>query len=137
MLLLQAALLISQAFSCLSAKSPNDNRFQKFHRLSQSSSPLKLDDGLYDELTSSPRNYSVAVFLTALQSQYGCELCREVQPEWNLVGRSWTKGDRTGASRVLFGTLDFANGRAVFQKVCVNKYDGVSTLYEGPNRSFS
>lgn len=101
----------------LAAKRSRGDRFEEFHSLAVSSTPLKLDDGVYDELTATPRNYSAAVLLTALQPQFGCNLCREVQPEWELLARSWVKGDRAGASRVVFGTLDFSNGKGTFQRV--------------------
>jgi len=66
-------------------------------------------------LTSSPRDYSVAVLLTALDNRFGCQLCREFQPEWDLLAKSWTKGDKTGESRLIYATLDFADGKAIFQ----------------------
>ena len=97
-------------------KGPVD-RFDKFHSKALSSSPIKLDDAAYEDLTSTPRDYSVVVLLTAIEARFGCNLCREFQPEWEIIGKSWTKGDRQGASRVLFGTLDFADGKATFQKV--------------------
>ncbi|KAK5990968.1 Tumor suppressor candidate 3 [Cladobotryum mycophilum] len=109
--LLSASALLYQAFA---AKKASADRFEDFHRLSQSTSPLKLNDAAYNSLTAAPRDYSVAVLLTALESRFGCQLCREFQPEWDLVGKSWSRGDKTGESRLLFGTLDFADGRDVF-----------------------
>lgn len=93
------------------------DKFAEFHTLSQSSTPLKLDDAVYSELTSAPRNYSAAVLLTALEARFGCQLCRDAQPEWDLLARSWERGDRRGESRIIFGTLDFADGKNTFQKV--------------------
>ena len=93
-------------------------RFDKFHSKALSSSPLKLDDAAYEELTATPRDYSVVVLLTAIEARFGCKLCRDFQPEWEIIGKSWVKGDHRGASRVLFGTLDFADGKGTFQKVC-------------------
>lgn len=78
---------------------------------------LKLDDVSYSELTSAPRDYHVAVLLTALDARFGCGLCNTFQPEWELLARSWAKGDRKGESRLLFGTLDFEDGKATFQAV--------------------
>lgn len=101
----------------LAAKKSKGDRFEEFHSRSLSSSPLKLDDSLYDQLTATPRNYSALVLLTALEARYGCQMCREVQPEWELLAKSWVKGDKSGASRVLYGTLDFADGKGTFQKV--------------------
>ena len=102
---------------CLGAQKPSGGTFENYHAKSQSSAPLRLDDASYDELTASPRNHSVLVLLTALEARFGCQLCRDFQPEWDLLGKSWAKGDRHGQSRILLGTLDFADGKGIFQKV--------------------
>ncbi|KAI2606492.1 uncharacterized protein GGS25DRAFT_501517 [Hypoxylon fragiforme] len=97
------------------AKNPSTvDRFSEFHTKAQASSPLKLADASYKKLTSAPRDYSVAVLLTALDARFGCQLCTEFQPEWDVLARSWTKGDKNGESRLIFGTLDFSNGRDTF-----------------------
>ncbi|KAL8740957.1 MAG: hypothetical protein Q9190_006392 [Brigantiaea leucoxantha] len=101
---------------CVAAKKGASDRFEQYHTKSLAA-PLKLDDSAYDQLTASPRNYSTAVLLTALEARFGCQLCREFQPEWELIARSWTKGDRHGQSRMLHGTLDFADGKGTFQKL--------------------
>ncbi|KAF1809008.1 putative dolichyl-diphosphooligosaccharide-protein glycotransferase [Eremomyces bilateralis CBS 781.70] len=97
----------------LGAKKPTDP-FQDFHN---KPSPMKLVDVTYDRLTSAPRDYTVAVLLTALEARFGCELCRLFQPEWELLAKSWRKGDSSGESRLLFGTLDFIDGKATFQSL--------------------
>lgn len=106
---------------CLGAKKPSGGTFENYHAKSQSSAPLRLDDASYDELTASPRNHSVLVLLTALEARFGCQLCRDFQPEWDLLGKSWAKGDRLGQSRILLGTLDFADGKGIFQKVFLDE----------------
>ena len=105
--------------AALAAKKPAVDNFERFHAKSLSSAPLKLDDGVFDKLTSTPRDYSVAVLLTALETRFGCQLCREFQPEWDLLSKSWTKGDKQGESRLLYGTLDFMDGKGTFQSVCL------------------
>lgn len=91
--------------------------YDEFRQLSQRSSPLKLNDATYSSLTAAPRNHSVAVLLTALETRFGCQLCQEFAPEWEVLGRSWTRGDKAGESRLIFGTLDFADGRETFISV--------------------
>jgi hypothetical protein len=103
----------------LAAKSSAD-RFQEFHRKALSSSPLKLDDALYRRLSSTPREYTAAILLTAMDSRYACQLCREFNPEWELLARSWTKGDKSGASKTILATLDFNDGKDTFMSVCYN-----------------
>lgn len=113
--LLTASLL---PFTALAAKKPSGDRFKGLRAKSLSNGgPLKLDDASYGQLTKSPRDYSVAVLLTALEPRFGCQLCRDFEPEWNLLGKSWTKGDKNGEGRLLFGTLDFIDGKNTFQSV--------------------
>ncbi len=108
------------ALATTTAAKSND-RFTKLQTKSLSSAPLKLNDAAYSELTDVPRDFTSIVLLTALPAQYGCVLCKEFQPEWDILAKSWVKGDSKGASRVLFGTLDFPDGKGTFQKVrCEN-----------------
>lgn len=109
--LLTASLL---PFVALAAKKSPEERFNEAIAQSQ---PLKLDDKAYDQLTGAPRDYSVAVFLTALDARFGCALCHDVQPEWELLAKSWTKGDQKKESRLVFATLDFMDGKQTFQGV--------------------
>lgn len=102
---------------CLAAKKAATDRFPDFHAKSLVSSPLKLTDSSYGRLTKAPRDYSVAVLLTALEPRFGCVMCTEFQPEWDLLGKSWTKGDKKGESRLIYGTLDFVDGKDTFQSV--------------------
>lgn len=109
--------LTSLPVLCFGARNPSSGTFENYHAKSLLSAPLRLDDASYDELTATPRNHSVVVLLTALEARFGCQLCRDFQPEWDLLGKSWAKGDRHGDSRILLGTLDFADGKGTFQKV--------------------
>lgn len=107
------------AFSCMTttAKPKSADKFKDFHTKSLSSTPLRLDDDLYNDLTTGQRNYTAVVLLTALDARFGCQLCKDFQPEWELLSKSWTKGDRRGDSRTLYAQLDFADGKGTFQKV--------------------
>lgn len=111
------------------AKKSSPERFSEYHKKSLDASPLKLSETTYKSLTTTPRDYSVAVLLTALETRFNCQLCREFQPEWEILGKSWTKGDKAGKSRLLFGTLDFADGRDVFlqvRKLCGSMFQETS-----------
>jgi oligosaccharyltransferase complex subunit gamma len=113
--LLTASLL---PFTALAAKKSTGDRFTDARAKSLSvGHPLKLDDAGYAQLTKSPRDYGVAVLLTALEPRFGCQLCRDFQPEWDLLGKSWMKGDKDGKTRLVFGTLDFVDGKNTFQSV--------------------
>ncbi|QSZ31678.1 hypothetical protein DSL72_001245 [Monilinia vaccinii-corymbosi] len=103
--------------AALADKKPAADTFERYHAESLSTTPLTLDNDIYGKLTSAPRDHSVLVLLTALETRFGCQLCRDFQPEWELLAKSWTKGDKKGESRLLFGTLDFVDGKATFQSL--------------------
>lgn len=116
-------LLFFLLFSILSVvpgalTSPATDKFERYQSISRSA-PIDLDDSLFDDLTSKPRDYHAAVILTAAEARFGCVLCREVQPEWDLIAQSWNKGANPDGLKLLFGTLDFSNGKGTFQKVCL------------------
>ena len=117
MQILRLLILTSLPYSLLAAKSDPAKRFETFRKKALSSTPIKIDDTSYNELTASPRDYSAVVLLTALEARFGCHVCREFQPEWDVLAKSWTKGDRQGKSRLIYATLDFVDGKNTFQKV--------------------
>lgn len=118
--LLVVAILPFTVFSAKS-KSPKSNTgdvFTRYHSKSVATTrPVSLDDSSFPRLTSAPRNHTAAVILTALETRFGCQMCREFQPEWELLTKSWLRGDKEGASRVVFSTLDFVDGKQVFQSL--------------------
>ncbi|PYH97735.1 oligosaccharyl transferase subunit [Aspergillus ellipticus CBS 707.79] len=95
---------------------PDKDKFERYHSLSRFA-PIELNDSSYEDITSKPRDYHVAVILTATEARYGCILCREFQPEWELIARSWNKGSKPDELKMLFATLDFSNGKGTFQKL--------------------
>jgi oligosaccharyltransferase complex subunit gamma len=113
-ILASASALVASVFA---AELSSEERFVKFNRLSRLSTPLLLNDLSYKTLTSAPRDYSVAIVLTAQDARFGCQLCREFKPEWELIAQSWARGDKRQESRLFFGVLDFAEGRDTFLSV--------------------
>ncbi|CAG8801909.1 2594_t:CDS:2, partial [Gigaspora margarita] len=86
---------------------------------SQNLGVVELDSNLYDEFVAKPRNYSMAILLTALDPQINCIPCKEFDPEFRLVARSWLEAGNE-PSRLYFGVLDFKNGREVYAKLGLN-----------------
>lgn len=115
--LLASSLLCAGGLAAKKKAGGGVDSFQEFHAKQLSSTPMKLDDNTYQKLVGTPRDYSSAVLLTALDARYSCQLCREFQPEFDLLARSWTKGDKVGESRLVFATLDFNEGRETFMSV--------------------
>lgn len=109
-------LILFSILSGVLAATPSEDRFEKFQSLSRSG-PATLDSSSFKELTVAPRDYYAVVILTAMDARYGCVMCREFAPEWDLINRSWNKGTKPDGLKVIFGTLDFEQGKEVFQKV--------------------
>lgn len=101
-----------------------------FQDISQLPSPIELDDSVYEDITSQPRDYHVAILLTALEARYGCELCREFQPEWDVIVNSWNKGNQD-ETKLVFGSLDFSQGKSTFQKVLYPTHCTCSSIRKG------
>ncbi|PHH71682.1 hypothetical protein CDD82_6380 [Ophiocordyceps australis] len=106
------ALYTSTAYAAKSSQ----QRFNDLKNIEQTTAkaPLTLNDASFQIMTAAPRDFASAVLLTARDPRFGCAMCREIQPEWELLGRSWAKGDKKGDARMLFGTLDFADARDTF-----------------------
>ncbi|ROW07576.1 hypothetical protein VPNG_06848 [Cytospora leucostoma] len=98
----------------LAAKADTATHYEDYQSKAATGSPIKLSDASYKQITSLPRDYSVAVLLTALDSRFACQICREFDSEWKLLSKSWAKGDKNGDSRLLFSVLDFNEGRDTF-----------------------
>ena len=102
----------------LAADKGPGTQFRKFLSRSQSVTPIKLDDSNIDDFTAASREYTAVVLFTALPAQFGCEPCKLFQPEYSVLAQSWMKGDKNGDTKVLFGYIDFSDGKKSFQKVC-------------------
>jgi oligosaccharyltransferase complex subunit gamma len=77
----------------------NGNRFRKFAR-------------------NSPRNYSLIVMFTALSTNRGCKICRQVADEFDIVGDSFDREFRNRADdqpqKQFFVSIDFDTASDVF-----------------------
>lgn len=118
MRLLRYLALAALSVTALAAKKAGSTTFDTYFKKHSSSAPIILDDKAYAELASTPRDYTAAILLTALDAKYSCGVCKEFDPEWSVIARSWQKGDKKGEKRVLFATLDFDRGKSVFMQVC-------------------
>ncbi|KAJ6260593.1 hypothetical protein Dda_4819 [Drechslerella dactyloides] len=95
----------------------------KYHTLVELSNSGKgpkgqilLNDNNYNDLTSAPRNYTAVVLFTAMDQRFGCTLCRDFQPEFDLLGSSWNK-QHPKQDGIFFAVLDFSVGKQTFQRL--------------------
>lgn len=117
--------LLAASPLALAAASTEDDKLQKISKLVSKSNNglIQLTNALYTEITTAPRNYTAAILLTALDKKFGCALCAEFHPEYELLSKSWNKQHKNGDG-LYFGVLDFERGRDTFMKVC----DGIERV---------
>ncbi|KAF8422666.1 hypothetical protein EV426DRAFT_161850 [Tirmania nivea] len=104
-----------------SANAKKETKLQRLTALATNSArsgpgPLALTDKTFEDLTSGPRNYTALVLLTALDPRFGCHLCKEFQPEFELLAKSWLRKHKD-SNGFFFANLDFSHGRHTFQKL--------------------
>lgn len=109
-----AALLCTSGLAL--SEATKSDKLQRLESLSRSNA-IDLDDASFADLTAAPRDYHVAVVLTATETRFGCALCRDFKPEWDIVARSWNRAKPKDID-MIFGTLDFTNGKDTFRQVC-------------------
>ncbi|KAM0789294.1 hypothetical protein ACM66B_000134 [Microbotryomycetes sp. NB124-2] len=115
-----ALLCASVAVSCVDGKPSTSSvpKRERFRQLANSNNGVvSLNSALYDEITATPRDYSVSVVLTAMSPQFKCAPCQLMQPEYDLVARQWKKQSRSDDNEHFFAVLDFVNGQEIYQRM--------------------
>ncbi|KAI8387500.1 hypothetical protein BD560DRAFT_382710 [Blakeslea trispora] len=92
-----------------------DPKKDKLISLVQSNNLVKLNSNTYDRFTEGKRDYGMVVLLTALGSQFNCMPCRQFDPEYELVAKSFSGTKEK--DNLFFGHLDFQDGQAIYQKL--------------------
>ncbi|KAI0797905.1 oligosaccharyl transferase subunit OST3/OST6 family [Abortiporus biennis] len=129
-------LLALSAFSLCFAASQQEIHAELVKLAAQNNGVIKLDERTYNMLTTSKRNWTSAVQLTAMDKRRKCIPCREFDPAFQEVAKAWTTVPAEQRDSHFFATLDFDNGISVFQKLGVQSAPIVH-LYpatEGPRR---
>lgn len=125
LLLLAASSILPIAFAEKPA-SNSPSKLEKFQKLTadpavSSAGLIKLNNALYKDITTAPRDYSVMVLLTAMDPHYQCVMCRLFGPEYALLAKSWSKEHPNGDA-LFFSELDFSNGKETFMKVPIGGF---------------
>jgi len=63
---------------------------------------------------SAPRNYTMAVMLTALNAQRDCKICKAANDEFQVVAQSWRYSAQF-SSKLFFAMVDFDDAPDVFK----------------------
>ncbi|KAJ6630819.1 oligosaccharyl transferase subunit OST3/OST6 family [Mycena sp. CBHHK59/15] len=78
---------------------------------------IKLDAATFDLLTAPNRDWSASIEFTALDHRRRCAPCKEFNPSWLAVAKSWTKAPQADRDNHFFATLDFDDAQTVFQQL--------------------
>ncbi|XP_075259428.1 dolichyl-diphosphooligosaccharide--protein glycosyltransferase subunit TUSC3-like isoform X1 [Convolutriloba macropyga] len=97
------------------------DKVRMLNELTSKRSFIKLNADKFKSLVrSTPRNYSMVVMFTALAPGRGCQICREVLEEYQIVANSWRFSSAYANSELFFASVDFDEGSEVFQMMNLN-----------------
>lgn len=78
---------------------------------------INLDAETFDLLTSPERDWSASIHFTALDKRRKCGPCKEFNPSWVAVAKSWSKVAPSERDSHFFATFDFEDNLATFKKL--------------------
>ncbi|KAG1297294.1 hypothetical protein G6F60_004365 [Rhizopus arrhizus] len=76
---------------------------------------IKLNTSSFNQFTGGKRNYGFVAFLTALNPEFNCKPCHELEPEVILIAKTYQK--RKDNTNIFFGYLDFDDGEEIYHKL--------------------
>jgi len=117
MLLPFLALFLLPLSLLVAAGTVEDNHVRLVELAAANNGVIRLDENIYDMLTHPKRTWSATVHFTALDKRRKCSPCREFDPNFNAVAKSWTKVPQQDRDQHFFATADFDSASAVFQKL--------------------
>jgi hypothetical protein len=78
----------------------------------------------FTQLLQPPRSHATALLLTAVDSGVPCAPCHTFVPHWKAVANSWRKKGATNKDKLVFASIEFKDGREVFQQVSCEQRAG-------------
>ncbi|KAI9571533.1 hypothetical protein HD554DRAFT_203271 [Boletus coccyginus] len=96
---------------------------------------IRLDERVFDLLTSPKRTWSASIQFTALHPQRRCAPCKEFDPSFNAVAKAWSTVPQAHRDTHFFATAEFDESVRVFQKLQLNSAPVVHVYpaKEGPS----
>ena len=126
MLLFQVILFLQTSFIITNTFAANTDeltdKIKALNELNAKDPIIRLSYDNYKRLVrTSPRNYSVIVMLTALDSNRECEICAMSFPEYDLLAKSW-KYSNEKSNNLFFALIDVdvGNGMEAFRTLQLN-----------------
>ncbi|KAF9246503.1 hypothetical protein BU15DRAFT_40366 [Melanogaster broomeanus] len=96
---------------------------------------IRINDHVYDLLTSPKRTWSTSIQFTALNPQRRCAPCKEFDPSFNTVAKAWATAAPEYRDHHFFATAEFDESVGTFQKLQISSAPVVHVYpaTEGPN----
>ncbi len=83
-----------------------------------SSGVIRVTDKNFEQIVTGPRDHTLVLLLTASHPGFGCGLCIEYLPDFQIVGDSWaTDFSDYGHEGVYFAIADVSDNRETFKKL--------------------
>jgi len=102
------------------AKSSLASRVEQLTDLSNRRPVIRLNGNKFRDLVKgTPRNYSIIVMFTALESGRQCAICKQASDEYQLVANSY-RFSPVFSNKLFFAMVDFDEGPDVFQSMKLN-----------------
>lgn len=79
--------------------------------------PIYLTDKTFEKVVNGPRDFDLIVLLTAVAPQFGCQFCRVLQPEFDIVANSWHKTHGSSSDGLVFAVADLAKTQGIFKSL--------------------
>lgn len=120
---LRLCLVVSSTICFVASVAPSkslEERVAQLEDMSNRRSVIRLDNKKFQTFVkSTPRNYSIVVMMTALQSSRQCGACKEANTEYEIVANSWKYGT-TYSNNLFFAMVDYDEGPDVFNTLRIN-----------------
>jgi oligosaccharyltransferase complex subunit gamma len=84
--------------------------------LKSRSGVIRLTDATFPKVVGGPRDYAIAVLLTAEGPQYGCAFCKVVGSPFEKVAASWNQ-DHPNGDGLFFAVADIAQTSGTYQQL--------------------
>ncbi|KAF5094744.1 hypothetical protein D0Z00_003409 [Geotrichum galactomycetum] len=79
---------------------------------------IQLTDKTFETVVNGPRDYDLILLLTAVDMRFGCQFCRALEPEFDIIANSWhgqqSKGTHGG---LVFAIADLSHTPDAFKNL--------------------
>jgi oligosaccharyltransferase complex subunit gamma len=113
------SLLILQLCFAVSAVLAASLNAEQVKNIKTQNGIIRLTDKTFSAIVQGPRDYSIAVLLTAEGVQYGCQFCKLVGPQYQTLAHSWREQHPDG-NNLFFAVADIADCPGVYKMMSLS-----------------